>query len=421
MTTSDGPDRAYVWSWLPNERDPVPAGVLEALPAPGGGFVITFAYGRSYLANGAATPLYLPELPLGRGRIEPGPGLDVAGVIRDGGPDAWGQRVIMRQLSLDARTHDPGEVPLLTYLLRSGSNRPGSLDFQASSSDYVPRRHDAPLGDLLKAADAVQEGDELDPHLGDAMAAGSTLGGARPKATLIDGSRNMIAKFSARTDTYPVMKAEAAAMRLARLVGLSVANTELVDVAGRDVLLVDRFDRGTDGTRRSFVSALTILGLHEMAGRHATYHDLADVVRHRFVRRKATLRELFARIVFNIAVGNTDDHARNHAAFWDGERLELTPAYDICPQARAGGEQAQAMAIDPDGSRLSQFATCLGAARHYDLSETEARSIIDAQIRIITQHWDEVADDVGLTGPERRELWGNQVLNPFASYRYPPR
>jgi len=127
---------------------------------------------------------------------------------------------------------------------------------------------------------------------------------------------------------------------------------------------------------------------------------------------------LFARIVFNIVVGNTDDHARNHAAFWDGERLELTPAYDICPQARVGGEQAQAMAIAPDAGRLSQFTTCLEAANNYDLSESEARLIIDGQIRIVTDRWDEVADDVGLTGPERRELWGNQVLNPFAFFGY---
>jgi len=335
--TSEAPDRAYVWSWLPGATEPIPAGVLEAVPSPGGGFVVTFAYGRSYLANGAAVALYLPELPLRAGRIEPGAGLDVAGVIRDGGPDAWGQRVIMRQLSLDARRHDPGQVPLLTYLLRSGSNRPGSLDFQESSSEYVPRRDDAPLEDLADAADAIQTGAELDARLAEALTAGSSAGGARPKATFVDGPRSMIAKFPSPTDTYPVIKAEAAAMRLARLVGLDVAGTELVDVAGRDVLLVDRFDRGVGGTRRGFVSALTILGLHEMAGRHATYHDLADVIRRRFVRRKETMRELFARIVFNIVVGNTDDHARNHAAFWDGERLELTPAYDICPQVRGRG------------------------------------------------------------------------------------
>lgn len=420
MTTSDSGGRAYVWSWLPGRTEPIPTGVLEAIPAPGGGFVVTFAYGRSYLQNSNAIPLYLPELPLGSGRIEPPPGLDIAGAIRDGGPDGWGQRLVMRQLLMDATKHDPGSIPILTYLLRSGSDRPGSLDFQTSPSEYAPRIHDATLSDLLLAADAIQNGAELSPALAEALTAGSSVGGARPKATIRIGDRNMIAKFSSPTDPYPVIKAEAAAMQLASLVGLNVARTQLRKVSGRDVLLVDRFDREPSGTRRSFVSALTILGLHELAGRHATYHDLADVIRQRFVTRKATLRELFSRIVFNILVGNTDDHARNHAAFWDGERLELTPAYDICPQARAGGEQAQAMAIDPDGGRLSQMTTCLGASRHYELSHNDARSIIDDQIRVITDRWDEVANNVGLTRLERAELWGNQLLNPFALYGYLP-
>jgi len=418
MTTSETPERAYVWSWLPGEREPIPTGVLEAIPAPGG-HVITFAYGQSYLANEKAIPLYLPELPLRRGRIEPAPDLDVAGVIRDGGPDAWGQRVIMRQLmSGDARDRDPGDVPILTYLLRSGSNRSGSLDFQESPSEYFPRVHGAPLEDLMRAADSVQAGEELERHLGEALAAGSSAGGARPKVTLIEESRDLIAKFSSPTDSYPVIKAEAAAMKLAEHVGLQVAKTELVQVSGRDVLLVERFDRGPGGTRRGFVSALTILGLHELAGRHATYHDLADVIRRRFIDRRRTLRELFSRIVFNILVGNTDDHARNHAAFWDGERLDLTPAYDICPQARAGGEQAQAMAIAPDGGRLSQVTTCLAAARHYNLTESDARLIIDRQLLLIAERWDETADLVGLTDVESRELWRNQILNPFATYGY---
>ena len=140
----------------------------------------------------------------------------------------------------------------------------------------------------------------------------------------VDG-RQVIAKFSALTDTYPVMKAEAVAMDLARCVGLEVASTELVEVGNRDVLLVDRFDRSNDGGRRSFVSTLTILGLSEMMGRYATYHDLADRIRVRLVRRQATLRELFARIVFNVCVSNTDDHARNHAAFWDGRAPHADP------------------------------------------------------------------------------------------------
>ena len=326
----------------------------------------------------------------------------------------------MRQLGSSGRDADPSDVPLLDYLLRSGSDRPGSLDFQVSPSTYVPRLHNTSIEDLQRAADAIQDGTELDASLAEALTAGSSVGGARPKATLTDGSRHLIAKFSSPTDPYPVIKAEAAAMKLAEIVGLNVASTELIQVSGRDVLCVERFDRGAGGTRRGFVSALTILGLNELAGRHATYHDLADVVRQRFVGRTQSLKELFSRIVFNIVVGNTDDHARNHAAFWDGERLELTPAYDICPQARIGGEQFQAMAIAPDGARSSQFATCIGAAHHYELSESNARAIIDRQVRLVTEHWDEVADRVGLSGAERRGLWGHQILNPYATYGYGP-
>ncbi len=96
-----------------------------------------------------------------------------------------------------------------------------------------------------------------------------------------------------------------------------------------------------------------------------------------------TLRELFGRIVFNVLVGNTDDHARNHAAFWDGQSLTLTPAYDICPQARTGGETAQLMAIGKDGYRMSQASGCVARASEYGLSEAEAREIVDHQIETI--------------------------------------
>lgn len=120
--TSKG-DPLYVWSWLPKDTEPVPTGIIESNPAPGGGELFTFAYARSYLNNPAAIPIYLPELPLRQGRIQPEPALEIAGALRDGGPDAWGQRVIMRQLELDARAHDPGNISLLTYLRRSGSAR----------------------------------------------------------------------------------------------------------------------------------------------------------------------------------------------------------------------------------------------------------------------------------------------------------
>ena len=408
----------YVWVWLPGSTEPVPAGILEQ-PADTG--VITFAYGQRYVARDDARALYEPELPLRRGRQEPPAGMGVAGVIRDAGPDAWGQRVVMRRLTgrQDVRDQDPGDLPLLTYLLESGSDRPGALDFQASAETYVPRTHDATLEQLQQAATDLEAGAPIDKGLQAALEAGSSVGGARPKATLLDGDRHLIAKFSSLTDNYPVMKAEAVAMELARRAGLRVAGTELVRVGGRDVLLVERFDRGPDGTRHAFVSALTIAQEAEMNARYVTYTRLADQLRARAAARADTLRELFSRIVFNVLIGNTDDHARNHAAFCDSSGgLELTPAYDICPQNRAGQEATQAMAFGPDGQKLSQVAACLDAARFYELTEGQARDVIDGQLDLIRGQWNDAADLATLTATERDQMWGRQILNPFATYGY---
>src|SRR5690606_29773025 len=132
----------------------------------------------------------------------------------------------------------------LTYLLASGSDRIGALDFQASARQYQPRESgDTPLEELLDSAARVERGLPLSSGLAQALQHGTSIGGARPKVTLTDGSRKLIAKFSSSTDVQPVVQAEFVAMRLAALAGLSVAPVELVQAAGKDVLLVERFDR----------------------------------------------------------------------------------------------------------------------------------------------------------------------------------
>lgn len=127
----------------------------------------------------------------------------------------------------------------------------------------------------------------------------------------------------------------------------------------------------------------------------------------------ATLRELLSRRVFNILCGNTDDHARNHAAFWDGQTLRLTPAYDICPQNRTGNEATQAMLIAGD-DRMSRVSSCLEASAHFLLSRAEAVAIVKHQLTSIINHWDAVCDEAGLTATDRAFLWGRQFLNPYA-------
>lgn len=404
---------AYVWVWLPRATSPVVAGLLEARR---GG--VTFTYGQSYLERPGAVPLYEPELPLRRGRIEPPDGLRMASCIRDAGPDAWGQRVILARRSghLESRS-DTQDLDPLDYLLESGSDRIGALDFQVSPTDYRPRRESAGLQEMQQAAQDLEEGKRLPEPLAAALLRGTSIGGARPKVLLDDGARGLIAKLSSTTDHYPVVKAEAVGLELGRRVGLDVPASRVIESLGRDVLLVDRFDRTeVPGERRLVVSALTILGLDEMLAHYATYPDLADAIRARFSDPQATLRELFARIVLNICIGNIDDHARNHSAFWDGSQLTLTPAYDLCPQVRSGETAAQAMAIGRDGDRASQLSVCRAAAAEYLLEAADADAIIDQVVTTIEEQWSDAADAAQLTEAQRTQLWGRQILSPFIFY-----
>lgn len=411
--TSNPPTEAFVWIFLPKARDPVVAGRLYAE-----GDRLWFNYGRSYLARDDAIAIYDPELPLKAGPQAPAPNLFMASALRDGAPDAWGRRVILnRKLGLRGRNADVDRLDELTYLLESSSDRAGALDFQTSPSAYQLRgASPATLEELLEAAQRVEAGVLITPELEQALFHGSALGGARPKALIDDGERKLIGKFSSSGDIYNVVKGEFLAMRLAAHAGLRVAPVSLTRAAGRDVLLVERFDRvrEADGwSRRAMVSALTLLELDELMGRYASYEDVATIIRRRFVDHGGALRELFARLVFNILSGNTDDHARNHAAFWDGAQLELAPAYDICPQGRAGNVASQAMLISGE-TRDSRLSVCLDATPQFQLTRDEGEQIIATQIAAIRAKWVDACDAADLSQVERRYFWRRQFLNPFA-------
>lgn len=416
--SSNREQEAFVWCWLPGAAEPVVAGRLAADNGN-----ILFNYGRSYLESEDAIPIYEPELPLRAGALPLPEGLVMPGCIRDAAPDAWGRRVIInRKLGLTSAGADAPELDELTYLLESGSDRIGALDFQRSPAEYLPRAsRPAQLEELLASAERVEKGIPLSPELDLALFHGSSIGGARPKALVEEHDKKYVAKFSSSTDLYNVVKAEFIAMRLAGVAGVDVAPVQLVRAANKDVLLIERFDRTRarkGWTRRAMVSALTLLGLDEMMARYASYATLAEIIRHRFTAPKNTLRELFCRLVFNILCGNTDDHARNHAAFWDGGMLTLTPAYDICPQPRAGNEASQAMRISGNNN-LSRLGNCLEAAHHFLITRDEARNIFEYQTTAIEQHWDAVCDQAALGQVDRNLLWGRQFLNPF-SLEYRP-
>lgn len=404
MTTSKA-QSAYVWIWLPGEVEPIVAGFIQKQ-----GDKHLFTYGRSYREGKDAIAFSPLELPLQPGTFEPAGMNNIHSCLRDGAPDAWGRRVVNYKIP----QFEPDE---LDYMLLSGSDRIGALDFQLSSTEYQARGTDHPdLEDLLKAADCIDKNRPLPKELDYALLHGTSVGGARPKAFINDNERQYIAKFSSTTDAHNVVKAEYVAMKLAKLAGLNVAEVSLKQSLGKDILLIRRFDRIHSDrgiNRRLMLSGLSLLGLNEMEARYASYGNLADVIRQRFIEPGKTLEELYRRLIFNILVGNTDDHARNHSAFWDGKDLMLTPAYDICPQLRTGLEATQAMALDGDEDNHSTLTNCLSIASMFQINKNNAKDNIESLIAVIRDHWSDVCEDAEMTEIERARLWERAILNPY--------
>lgn len=402
-TTSDN---VYVWAWLPGATEPVPAGVLARR---GGSTDLSFRYGERYPSRPNAVAFYgMPfDGPVWHPATE---NLGMPGALRDASPDSWGRRVILQRLA--PRSLDTASLDEATYLMQSGSNRLGAVDFQASAQSYVPRAETATLDELVDAAELIEAGQRLPDHLERALLYGTAIGGARPKALITDAGRQLIAKFSTSSDTYDVVGAEAASIHLAACVGIPVAPARVVRSLGRKVLLLERFDRGHDGTRRMVVSALTMLGLPETFLPSGSYPALLDVLAAEGVTARGLGESLFRRAAFNIAIGNTDDHLRNHAAFWDGRHLELTPAYDLSPMLRSGETASQALAVTRGGDRTSSLDVLVSAAADYRLERAAARALAVSIVSGVREHWADAADFAELTVTQRDLMWGRMFLNP---------
>jgi serine/threonine-protein kinase HipA len=329
------------------------------------------------------------------------------GAIRDAHPDGWGQQVIRHRLATAA---DP---TARDYLLLSESNRFGAVDFQTRPEAHRARGGSAALADLLTAAEAIEAGVPLPAELEAAAIHGSSIGGSRPKATLEDQHGvQWIAKFSQTSDAgFDAVGAEAAAMFLAAKAGVDTAEVRLVSTLGRKVLLVRRFER-RGVARMMCVSALPVLGVVALTFRYGSSPDLAAAVAQVAAAPERVGPELFARIAFNMAVSNFDDHPRNHAVFWDGFGAALTPAFDLAPQLRSGEAGAVALAYDGDGNRAASWAPLARACHFYGLTRPEARARLEAMRAALEDNWQDACDFARITERDKRSMRGRQFLNP---------
>ena len=410
MIFNPGHKEAFVWFYMPGAAEPVVCGKVAADNGTHAS-IHRFIYGRSYRELQDAVPLLPHALPINANEQSTRRGLH--GVLRDAAPDAWGRRVLMYKLYMSVERGEE-ELTEIDYLMTGGQGI-GALHFQDSEKIFEPKpQHMAELGDLMRAAEAVEKNVPLPPDLEEALLYGTSIGGARPKALIKkEDAQLVIAKFSSSTDIYPMVRLEAMSMALAGLVGIDTVTTEFKTVMDKDVLLVNRFDCDAgEPQRRHFFSALTALELvDEMEARYASYPELADYLRRYSEEPVNQCRELYRRMLFNIFIGNTDDHARNHAMFWNGRFVSLTPAYDVCVMPRSALASRQAMDVGEQGKQAS-LANALSSCGHFGLTEIEANQMADDIEAGIHEHWQNAYAAVELPKQLANSLWQRTVLSP---------
>lgn len=390
MRTSDVQD-CYVYIQLPDSLDVVTCGRFVQQDGVG-----RFVYGKSYLANPRAVELEKFELPLRPGTFETARLGGIFGSMRDSSPDAWGRRVIERQLGR-------ADLTEVEFLLLSPEDRAGALSFGESSKPPAPVHQFNKvlrLDLLLAEAGRIEQG--LPPsQVSELIQPGSSMGGARPKNVVEDEEGLWVAKFPSRTDRWNNAAVEGGMLRLASECGLRAAFGKVTHVAGQAVLLVRRFDRiraEKSYLRHRMVSALTVLRSDEDPQERSkwSYLLLADELK-RWVRDPdEDLRELFSRMVFNALISNVDDHPRNHALIATGSGWSLSPAYDLTPMPQVSTERDLAMEVGRAHRRANR-QNLLSECGRFRLSKEDAAHLIDKMKTLVSARWREVVKDCGGT------------------------
>ena len=406
--TSEAPGECFVYITLPGETAPVTAGrfalTVDRRGVPEGRFV----YGRSYLERPNAVALDPVELKLAPRTYATVAMGGVFGALRDASPDHWGRRVIQRHLG----KAQPGEMD---YLLHSPDDRAGALGFGLHQTPPAPRRsfnQTLDLATVQRIADAFVADEHL-PATGGAQEAdhdqverlmliGTSMGGARPKAVVEDDDGLWLAKFNRPDDAWNSARVEHAMLTLARACGLLTAQSRVVEVAGRDVLLVKRFDREKTQAgyqRARMVSALTLLRAEDtyQARDKWSYVLLAEEVRRVCSEPAAHAAELFRRMCFNALISNVDDHPRNHAVMAQAADWKLSPAYDLTPAVPVSLERRDLAMACGDTGRFANAANLLSQSARFLLEAAQARAMLDALEAQVRGTWYATARAAGVS------------------------
>jgi serine/threonine-protein kinase HipA len=365
-----------------------------------GGETVVFEYLPAWLADPDRFSIE-PALALTRGGFAPPAGQAIFGSIGDSAPDTWGRRLMQRAERRRAGREGRAVRTLAEsdYLLgvadetRLGAlrfRRTGEAAFQAPVSSGVPAVIE--LGRLLHVTERILRDEETEDDLQLIFAPGSSLGGARPKASVIDQhGRLAIAKFPKETDEYSVETWEEIALRLAARAGIATPDHELVQVAGKAVLLSRRFDRA-GAVRIPFLSAMAMTGSKD--GERGSYPEIVDALARHGAQAKTDAQALYRRVAFSVLISNVDDHLRNHGFLWLGKTgWSLSPAYDINPVPADLKARVLTTNIDLDEGTCS-VDLLESASEYFGIGLAAARAII-GEVAAVTAAWRETAKQAG--------------------------
>jgi serine/threonine-protein kinase HipA len=400
MTSERG---CYVYIMPPESTEFVTAGRFTVILTPDGDRVGQFFYGQRYLERKDAVAIDPVELHLRRGPYETARMEGFFGAIRDAMPDFWGRRVIERNTG---RT----QLEEFDYLIYGPDDRAGALGFGLNVDPPAPERRfnrTLDLGVIQAAADAIINND---PNIGGSAAGqveeflliGTSLGGARPKASVEHALGLWIAKFGRQDDRWNHPRVEFGMLKLAQACGLIVADSDITQVGGRDVLLVRRFDRDRENgryRRHRMVSSLTLLQSDDSptSRQDWSYILLADEIRRVSMKPETDLRELFARMCFNAAVSNLDDHPRNHAILAKGRNWRLSPAFDLTPTPMIAMERRDLAMSCGTAGRYANRRNLLSQHGRFLLSEEEATALLDHIVEIVENQWRPIMRGAGVS------------------------
>jgi serine/threonine-protein kinase HipA len=366
---------------------------------------IAFEYDAAWLGDPGRFSI-APALTLTRGTFAPPRGQAILGSIGDSAPDTWGRR-LMQRAERRAAEHTGRAVRALgesDYLLGvSDEARLGALRFRWVGDEVfqAPPRAGVPaqieLGQLLQITERILRDEETDEDLQLIFAPGSSLGGARPKASVIDRRGNLaIAKFPKETDDYSMQTWEEIALRLAARAGIATPRHELVEIAGKAVMLSQRFDRDR-ALRIPFLSAMAMTGSKD--GERGSYPEIVDALVQHGAQAKTDAQALYRRVAFSVLISNVDDHLRNHGFLWLGKTgWTLSPAYDLNPVPSDIKARVLTTNIDLDEGTCST-ELLQSAAGYFSLGLPAARAVIK-EVAVATATWRAVAKEVGAKASE---------------------